>query len=127
MSWKKNEDSLFEHLKDNSTIFESQDTLYYISAKKNKEYLSKLALTELSKFKNTTYSLIKPKKSESYFLVIGTIVVVVFVIWLLFGLFRYKDFLKQLILFDNNKLYFDNQSIQISLKQHKTIARLSLK
>ena len=122
-----NSKNLFEHLKDNSTIFESQDTLYYISAKKNKEYLSKLALTELSKFKNTTYSLIKRKKSQSYFFVIGTIVVVVFVTWLLFGLFRYKDFLKQLILFDNNKLYFDNHSIQISLKQHKTIARLSLK
>jgi hypothetical protein len=103
-------------------------TRYTISAqKKNKEYLSKLALTELSKFKNTTYSLIKRKKSQSYFFVIGTIVVVVFVTWLLFGLFRYKDFLKKLILFDNNKLYFDNHSIQISLKQHKTIARLSLK
>ena len=54
-----------------------------------------------------------------------TILITGFVFWLLFGLFKYKDFLKKLILFDENNLYFGKRSVKISLAQKKAITSLS--
>jgi len=46
--------------------------------------------------------------------------------WIFYSLFRYKDFLKTLILYDEKNLYYGGQSTQITTKQHKSIEALDL-
>ena len=117
---------LFKNLDDNYLVFESKDTLYYISNYKGKRKLSKLAVSELISFKSTIYPITLPKQKDKRYLFILIGLLTGFMIWLLYGLFRYKDFLKELILFDESKLYLGNSMIEISLKQHKAITRLTV-
>ena len=44
--------------------------------------------------------------------------------WVFYSLFRYKDFLKTLVLYDEKNLYYGGKSTQITTKQHKTIEAL---
>lgn len=120
-------EKLFKNLDSQTPIYEFQDTLYYISDTKNKKQLNMLAVSELSKFNNKPYPLINIIKVNNFYFLSGTIFLIIFLSWLLWGLFRYKDFLKELVLFDERNLYFGNDSIQISLKQHKTIYSLAIK
>jgi len=117
---------LFKNLDDNYLVFESKDTLYYISNYKGKRKLSKLAVSELVSFKSTIYPITLPKQKDKRYLFILIGLLIGLMSWLLYGLFRYKDFLKELILFDESKLYLGNSTIEISLKQHKTIACLTV-
>ena len=118
---------LFKTLNYNHPIFESQDTLYYISGHENQKRLSKLAVSALLSFKNKTYPIkIQEKNTNFYFLSFITLSTVL-VGWLLYGLFSYKDFIKEFILFDENKLYFRGYSAHISSSQYNAVLSLSFK
>jgi len=118
---------LFKNLDDNYLVFESHDTLYYISSYERKRKLSKLAVSELLSFKTTTFPIAYKEKQTNIFWLILAVFLVVLISWLLDGLFRYKDFLKELILFDENTLYFRDRSAQITSNQYIAIQNLSAK
>ena len=117
--------ALFKNIDNNYPVFVSQDTLYFIANQENKKSLSRLAVSELLKFKNKTHQIELVEKNKNFYFLIMTILITGFVFWLLFGLFKYKDFLKKLILFDENNLYFGKRSVKISLAQKKAITSLS--
>ena len=118
---------LFKNLDDSYLVFESQDTLYYISSYDGNRRLSKLAVSELLSFKTTTHPIgYKEKRTNIYWLIL-TVFLVVLISWFLDGLFRYKDFLKKLILFDESTLYFRDRSVQIFSNQYIVILNLSIK
>ena len=118
---------LFKNLDNSYLVFESQDTLYYISSYDGNRILSKLAVSELLSFKTTTHPIgYKEKRTNIYWLIL-TVFLVVLISWFLDGLFRYKDFLKKLILFDESTLYFRDRSVQVTYNQYSVILNLSIK
>ena len=89
--------------------------------------LSKLAVSELLSFKTTTYPIAYKKEQTNIYWLILTVFLVALISWLLDGLFRYKDFLKELILFDESTLYFRDRSVQVTYNQYSVILNLSIK
>ena len=118
---------LFKNLDNGYLVFESQDTLYYMSSCDGMTKLSKLAVSELLSFKTTTYPIAYKKEQTNIYWLILTVFLVALISWLLDGLFRYKDFLKELILFDESTLYFRDHSVQVTSNQHLAIQNLSIK
>ena len=120
-----NTKKLFENIDYQKPVYEYLDTLYYIKKKKNQKFLSKLPLNKLEQYNYKTYPLINTTTTSPYW-TIAMVVLISALTWIFYSLFRYKDFLKTLVLYDEKKLYYGGKSTQITTKQHKAIEALGL-
>ena len=120
-----NTKKLFENIDYQKPVYEYLDTLYYIKKKKNQKFLSKLPLNKLEQYNYKTYPLINTTTTNPYW-TIAMVVLISALTWVFYSLFRYKDFLKTLVLYDEKNLYYGGKSTQITTKQHKAIEALGL-
>ena len=52
-------------------------------------------------------------------------VLIFFVFWVILKIFSFKDFIKGLILYDENSVYFNNESVSITSNEQSLISYLS--
>ena len=121
-----NTKKLFENIDFQKPVYEYLDTLYYIKKKKNQKFLSKLPLNKLEQYNYKTYPLKNTATKTSPYWTIAMVMLISALTWVFYSLFRYKDFLKTLVLYDEKKLYYGGKSTQITTKQHKAIEALGL-
>ena len=121
-----NTKKLFENIDYQKPVYEYLDTLYYIKKKKNQKFLSKLPLNKLEQYNYKTYPLKNTATKTSPYWTIAMVMLISALTWVFYSLFRYKDFLKTLVLYDEKNLYYGGKSTQITTKQHKAIEALGL-
>ena len=78
-----------------------------------------------TKFSSETFPLIinESKISFTQYILFGFFIA--FVFWVVLKIFSFKDFIKGLILYDENNIYFNNDSVFISSKEKQLISFLS--
>ena len=116
--------NLFEGLDMQRPAFEHLDTIYYIKKNKETSLLVKFPIKKLNNINPTFFPMLVEKKN--YFEIIFTLLsfIIVLAVWTCFKLFAYKDFLKESLLFDENKIHFRDESYLLSKKQLMFIKRL---
>ncbi len=122
-----NSKNLFQNLDKNHVVFESKDTLFYITNKNNQKFLSRLPVLDMGSLPTKTFPLKSKENLKNLYWIAIAGLVTLFLVWVLFGLYRYKDFLRQLILFDKNRLYLGQKSVMISVEQLVVIETLNAK
>ena len=132
---------IFDFIKDSATsyvsknIFEGinlktpavyrEDTLYYIKNVNNNKFLARFLISDLNQIQPKSYSISSKKELpyKSYF----AVTLAVLLCWISYRLFTFKDHLKGLVLFDEKRIYFNQNSSMISKKQLKLIKYLEKK
>ena len=119
--FKKN---LFEGLDMQRPVFEHLDTIYYVKKNKKTSLLVKFPVKNLNNINPTFFSMFAEKEIyfEIFFVLLS--VFLVLALWTSFKLFAYKDFLKESVLFDENKIHFRKEFHLMDEKQLKLIKHL---
>jgi len=100
--------------------------LFYISNVNGIKYLNFFDLKSIDKsFEPETFSLLAEDKQISLekYLLFG--VLIFFVFWVILKIFSFKDFIKGLIFYDENSVYFNNESVSITSNEQSLISYLS--
>lgn len=108
--------------------FINNQKLYYISSFNGEKVLNLFDLASIDeKYNIRTFPLIidESKISFTQYILFGLFIASVF--WIILKIFSFKDFIKGLILYDENNIYFNNQSVLISAKEKQLISFLSEK
>ena len=106
--------------------FINNQKLYYISGFNGEKVLNYFDLASIDEKYNTqTIPLIidESKISFTQYILFGLFIA--FVFWIILKIFSFKDFIKGLILYDENNIYFNNDSVLISSKEKQLISFLS--
>ena len=117
--------NMFEGINLKTPVVNRQDTLYYIKNVNNNKFLARLPVSDLNQIQPKVYSISSKKESpyKSYFAVI----LAALLCWTSYRLFTFKDHLKGLVLFDEKRIYFNQNSSLISKKQLSLIQHLEKK
>ena len=100
--------------------------LFYISNVNGIKYLNFFDLKSVDKnFSSETFSLLAEDKQISLEKYILFGVFIFFAFWVILKIFSFKDFIKGLILYDDNNIYYNNQSTLITIKEKQLISYLS--
>ena len=100
--------------------------LFYISNVNGIKYLNFFDLKSVDKnFSSDTFSLLAEDKQISLEKYILFGVFIFFAFWVILKIFSFKDFIKGLILYDDNNIYYNNQSTLITIKEKQLISYLS--
>lgn len=121
-----NTKKLLKNIDFQKPVYEYLDTLYYIKNKNNQKVLSKFPLKKLEQYNYKTYPLKNTAINTSPYWTIAMVMLIGVFSWVFYSLFRYKDFLKTLVLYDEKNLSYGGQSTQITIKQFKVIETLGL-
>ena len=100
--------------------------LFYISNINGTKYLKFFDLKSIDKnFESETFSLLAENKeiSAEQYIFFGFFIALVF--WIILKMFSFKDFIKGLILYDENRVYFNNESVSITSNEQSLISYLS--
>ena len=100
--------------------------LFYISNINGTKYLKFFDLKSIDKnFESETFSLLAENKeiSVEQYIFFGFFIALVF--WIILKMFSFKDFIKGLILYDENRVYFNNESVSITSNEQSLISYLS--
>ena len=100
--------------------------LFYISNINGTKYLKFFDLKSIDKnFESETFSLLAENKeiSVEQYIFFGVFIALVF--WIILKMFSFKDFIKGLILYDENRVYFNNESVSITSNEQSLISYLS--
>ena len=106
--------------------FIDDKNLYYISDLNGEKLLNSIDIASIdTKFSSETFPLIinESKISFTQYILFGFFIA--FVFWVVLKIFSFKDFIKGLILYDENNIYFNNDSVFISSKEKQLISFLS--
>jgi len=106
--------------------FIDDKNLYYISDLNDEKLLNSIDIASIdNEFNSETFPLIinESKISATQYLLFGFFIALVF--WIILKIFSFKDFIKGLILYDENSVYFNNDSVSISAKEQSLISYLS--
>ena len=107
-------------------FFIDDKNLYYISNLNGEKLLNSIDIDSIdTKFSSETFPLIinESKISFTQYILFGFFIA--FVFWVVLKIFSFKDFIKGLILYDENNIYFNNDSVFISSKEKQLISFLS--
>ena len=116
---------LFKNINTKKPVFELRDTLFFIkNINDTTRVLSKFPLNKLKKIVPEFYQ-ISLKKDHPLQLFL-TIFFVLLFCWITYKLFVFKDFLKGLVLYDENRIYFEDKSALLSPEQISAIKALHL-
>ena len=106
--------------------FIKDQKLFYISNLNGTKYLNFFDLKSIDKnFESDTFSLLAENKQISFeqYIFFGIFIFTAF--WLILKIFSFKDYIKGLILYDDNNIYYNNQSTPITPKEQELISYLS--
>ena len=108
--------------------FIDDKNLYYISDLNGEKLLNSIEIASIDNdFNSETLPLIinESKISVIQYLLFGFFIA--FVFWIILKIFSFKDFIKGLILYDENNIYFNNDSVSITKNEQSLISYLSEK
>jgi len=100
--------------------------LYYISDLNGEKLLNSIDIASIdTEFNSETFPLIinESKISLTQYILFGFFIA--FVFWIILKIFSFKDFIKGLILYDENNIYFNNDSVSITDNEQSLISFLS--
>ena len=100
--------------------------IFYISNVNGIKYLKFFDLKSIdNNFENETFSLLAENNEISVEQYIFFGFFIAFVFWIILKMFSFKDFIKGLILYDENSVYFNNESVSITSNEQSLISYLS--
>ena len=108
--------------------FIDDQKLYYISDLNGEKLLNSIDIASIdNEFNSETLPLIinESKISVIQYVLFGFFIA--FVFWIILKIFSFKDFIKGLILYDENNIYFNNDSVLITKNEQSLISYLSKK
>ena len=108
--------------------FIDDKNLYYISDLNGEKLLNSIDIASIdNEFNSETLPLIinESKISVIQYVLFGFFIA--FVFWIILKIFSFKDFIKGLILYDENNIYFNNDSVLITKNEQSLISYLSKK
>jgi len=108
--------------------FIDDKNLYYISDLNGAKLLNSIDVASIdNEFNSETFPLIinESKISLTQYILFGFLIA--FVFWIILKIFSFKDFIKGLILYDENNIYFNNDSVSITKNEQLLISYLSEK
>ena len=108
--------------------FIDNQKLYYISDLNGEKLLNSIDIASIdNEFNLETFPLIinESKISLTQYVLFGLLIA--FVFWIILKIFSFKDFIKGLILYDENNIYFNNNSVLITKNEQSLISYLSEK
>jgi hypothetical protein len=108
--------------------FIDNQKLYYISDLNGEKLLNSIDISSIdNEFNSETFPLIinESKISVTQYILFGFLIG--FVFWIILKIFSFKDFIKGLILYDENNIYFNNDSVSITKNEQSLISYLSEK
>jgi hypothetical protein len=117
--YKKN---LFEGIDTQKPVLEHQNALYYIAKKNEKSFLIKFPISNLKDLKSVSLQLSSNKTIP--FQTPLAVFLAILICWVSYKLFTYKDLLKGLVLFDEKRIYYGQESSLLSEQQLKLIRHL---
>jgi len=113
---------MFKGIDTKKPVILKNDTIYFVKKLNKKTFLSALSLQNLNKIKPENLQI--SKRTDGKLLGVLSVFIIVIVCWVGYKLFVFKDFLKGLLLYDESKIYYENNSAILSLQQLKTIKSL---
>ena len=108
--------------------FIDDKNLYYISDLNGEKLINSININSINNdFNSETFPLIinESKISVTQYVLFGLLIA--FVFWIILKIFSFKDFIKGLILYDENNIYFNNDSVSITKNEQSLISYLSEK
>ena len=108
--------------------FIDDQKLYYISDLNGEKLINSININSINNdFNSETFPLIinESKISITQYVLFGLLIA--FVFWIILKIFSFKDFIKGLILYDENNIYFNNDSVSITKNEQSLISYLSEK
>ena len=117
--YKKN---LFEGIDTQKPVLEHQNALYYIAKKNETSFLIKFPISNLKDLKSVSLPLSSNKTIP--FQTPLAVFLAILICWVSYKLFTYKDLLKGLVLFDEKRIYYGQESSFLSEQQLKLIRHL---
>ena len=116
--------NLFEGIDLQRPVFEHLDTIYYLKKNKKTSFLVKFPIKNLNNINPTFFYMFAEKKVYFEIIFVLLSVFLILFLWTFFKLFAYKDFLKESVLFDENKIHYREESYLINKKQLNCIKHL---
>lgn len=116
--------NLFEGIDLQRPAFEHLDTIYYLKKNKKTSLLVKFPIKNLNNINPTFFYMFAEKKVYSEIIFVLLFVFLFLFLWTCFKLFAYKDFLKESVLFDENKIHYKEEFHLINKNQYKLIKQL---
>ena len=114
--------NLFEGIDTQKPVLEHQNALYYIAEKNETNFLMKFPISNLKNLKSVSMPL---SSNETIpFKTPLAVFLTIIICWVSFKLFSYKDLLKGLVLFDEKRIYYGQESSLLSEPQLKLIRHL---
>ena len=108
--------------------FIDDQKLYYISDLNGEKLLNSIDIASIdNEFNSETFPLIINESKISAIQYILFAFLISFVFWTILKIFSFKDFIKGLILYDENNIYFNNDSVSITKNEQSLISYLSEK
>ena len=108
--------------------FVNNQNLFYISGVNGEKFLNTFDISSIDEsFNSESFSLLaNPNNlSTKNYIFFGLFISLVF--WIILKIFSFKDFIKGLILYDEKNIYFNNNSVSITLNEKALIKYLSEK
>ena len=108
--------------------FIDDQKLYYISDLNGEKLLNSIDISSIdNEFNSETLPLIINESKISFMQYVLFAFLIAFVFWIILKIFSFKDFIKGLILYDENNIYFNNDSVSITKNEQSLISYLSEK
>ena len=121
--FKKN---LFDGVDNKFPTFISNQNLIFISNKNNDKYLNFFDLGSVDgSFVSDSFQLIDDRNKISIYQYIYFIIFISLVFWIILKIFSFKDFIKGLVLYDENNIYYNNKSAVLTPNEKELISYLS--
>ena len=117
-------ENLFEGIDNEKHAYKYQDTVYFIKNQKNKDFLAKVSINDIKQIEPIHYEMYV--KTQNNYMIPIIVFLFVFMCWTIFKLFSYKDFLKDLIVFDEKGIYYGEKFFLLNEKQIKLIKHLNV-
>ena len=118
-------ENLFEGIDTNRPVIEHLDTLYFIKNKNNKSFLAQFPLNDLKTLEPELYPI--TLQNENPYKIPLAAILAVLICFVVYKLFSFKDFLKGLVLYDDKKIYYGQNSSLLSQKQLTLIKHIESK
>jgi len=108
--------------------FVNNQNLFYISDVNGEKFLNSFDISSIDEsFNSESFSLLANPNNLSPKNYILLAVFIALVFWVILKIFSFKDFIKGLILYDEKNIYFNNNSVSITLNEKVLIKYLSEK
>ena len=119
-------ENAFSDVDNKYPAFVNNQNLFYISGVNGEKFLNIFDISSIDEsFNSESFSLLaNPNNlSTKNYIFFGLFMSIVF--WIILKIFSFKDFIKGLILYDEKNIYFNNNSVSITLNEKALIKYLS--